>query len=238
MIMKKFLYIMPFIILAAASCKEDTLDVYHGDNYVHFTPGLNDAAEVKYNFALDGKTTRETEVKVPVEIRLWGYLPVGDFRCNFSIDKEKTTASDADYVQPVNSVFRQGYHVDTLWVTVRRKPELLATDYKIAINMDSAEAEHVVGPAKYSYVTIHITDDIPAEPIWWGTTPNLGKYSAIKYRVFNIYLGKVLTNLNEYTNITFKAETVAFKKWWKENWAEYGYYDRDGVTPLYETIPD
>ena len=90
--MKKLLYILPFAFLAAVSCKEDTLDVYHGDNYVHFTPGLDNAPYAEYNFALDGKTTAETEADVPVEIRIWGYLPETDFRCNVSVNAEATTA--------------------------------------------------------------------------------------------------------------------------------------------------
>ena len=66
----------------------------------------------------------------------------------------------------------------------------------------------------------------------------MGKYSPIKYRLFNIYLGKMLRNLNEYTNITFKQEALAFKAWLKDNWETYKYYDEDGTTPLYDTIPE
>lgn len=236
--MKKILYILPFFLLAAVSCKEDTLDVYHGDNYVHFTPSLNDIPEADYNFAMDGETTAETQVKVPVEIRLWGYLPEADFKCNLSIVKEKTNAKDTDYVRPEYAVFRQGYHVDTLWVTVNRRPQLLATDYRLVLQMDATSDEHVVGPGKYNTVTIHVTDEIKNAPIWWATTPALGEYSAMKYRVLNIYLGKVLRNLDEYTNITFKEKSLEFKQWWKDNWESYKYYAEDGVTPLYDTIPD
>jgi hypothetical protein len=236
--MKRILYIMPFILLAAVSCKEDTLDVYHGANYVHFTPGLKDTPEVSYNFALDGKTTREKTARIPVELRIWGYLPEADFDCMFSADTELSTAKSGDYSVPAKSAFRKGYHVDTLWIEVNRREKLLSTNYKVVVNLDGAEGGFETNPAKYRKVTLNITDELPAMPMWWGTTQNLGEYSAIKYRVFNIYLGKVLTDLNEYTNITFKEETVAFKAWWKENWAEYEYYDKDGVTPLYDTIPD
>ena len=236
--MKRILDILPFFLLAAVSCKEDTLDVYHGDNYVHFTPTLNDIPDAEYNFALDGETTAETHVKVPVEIRLWGYLPKADFKCNLSIVKEKTNAKDTDYVRPEYAVFRQGYHVDTLWVTVNRRAELLSTDYHVVIKMDGTSDEHIVGPGKYNTVTIHVTDEIKNAPIWWATTPALGEYSAMKYRVLNVYLGKVLRNLDEYTNITFKEKALEFKQWWKDNWESYKYYAEDGVTPLYDTIPD
>lgn len=236
--MKRILYILPFICLAAVSCKEDTLEVYHGADYVHFTPGINDVAEATYNFATDGVTTREESARIPVEIRLWGYLPTEDFICTYSVDDKKTTAKDSDYERPVSSVFRSGAPVDTLWVTVNRNEKLLATDYKLAVNLDSAGDKHIAQPSKYLSVTIHVQDKIYNEPIWWGTTQDLGSYSHIKFRLFNIYLGKMLRDLNEYTNITFKQEALAFKAWLKANWETYKYYAEDGTTPLYDTIPE
>lgn len=214
--------------------------VYEGEDYIHFTPGINDVAEATYNFATDGITTREESAKIPVEIRLWGYLPVEDFLCHYSVDPKNTTAKPADYDEPTTSVFRKGYHVDTLWVNVKRNEKLLETDYKLVVNLDSAEGDHVVAPAKYLSVTIHVQDKIYSEPIWWGTTQDLGIYSPIKYRLFNIYLGKMLIDLSEYTNITFKAEALAFKAWLKDNWDKgvYKYYAEDGKTPLYDTIPE
>lgn len=241
--MKKIYYELPVLLVlafSAASCKEDTLDVYNGDDYVHFTPGADDVAEVSYNFALDGVTTAETSVLVPVEITLWGYLPTEDFRCEVSVVPEGTTAETSDYEDPDYATFRAGYYVDTLWVRVNRRAELLATDYVLKLRMDSAGDAHVVGPSSYSTVTLNVSDKITSEPSWWGTTQDLGAYSAMKYRVLNIYLGKILRNLDEYTSITFKDEALAFKAWWKRQWDEgnYRYYDTDGKTPLYETIPD
>ena len=234
--MNRILYIIP-ILLLAVSCKEDTLKVYNGDNYIHFTPGINDKVEPEYNFALDGMTTRETEASIPVEVRLWGYLPLEDFKYNVGVD-DKTTAVESDYINPGHGVFRAGYHVDTLWVTVKRRQELLSTDYKVVINMKDAEDGFVVAPAKYTQVTVTVKDELPNEPVWWGTPQDMGDYSPVKYRLLNIYLGKVLADLDGYTNITFKAEALRFKNWWKENWASYTYYDADGTTPLYETIPE
>ena len=101
-----------------------------------------------------------------------------------------------------------------------------------------AEDGFVVAPAKYTQVTVTVKDELPNEPVWWGTTQDMGDYSPVKYRLLNIYLGKVLADLDGYTNITFKAEALRFKNWWKENWASYTYYDADGTTPLYETIPE
>lgn len=225
-------------LLACMSCKEDTLEVYHGDNYVHFTPGADGNIRAEYNFATSG-TTAETEVRVPIEIRLWGYLPESDFMFMTAVSESGTTASPDDYAVPEETVFRKGYHVDTLWVTVRRRQELLATDYTLTVTMTGAE-DHVVAPSEYTNATVIVRDRITAAPVWWNTTQALGDYSDMKFRVFNIYLGKYLTSLADYTSITFEEEVAKFKQWWTEQWAEgnYRYYAEDGSTPLYETIPD
>ncbi|MBE6250166.1 MAG: DUF4843 domain-containing protein [Bacteroidales bacterium] len=242
MIMKKIIYILPLILLAVVSCKEDTLDVYNGDNYVHFTPSLNGTPEVEYNFALDGMTTAETEVMVPVEIRLWGYTPEAEFKCFLSTVKDKTTAKDSDYHLPEFTLFREGKEraVDTLWVTVKRREKLLDTDYRISVKMDATSDAHIVGPAIYNTVTIHVYDKIQNTPSWWGAhTSDIGAYSAMKYRVLNIFLGKVLRNTDEFGGgMAFKAKMLEFKQWWKDNWDSYEYYAEDGTTRLYDTIPD
>ena len=241
--MKRMLYIMPFFLLAAVSCKEDTLDSYNGENYVHFTPALNSTPEVEYNFALDGFSTSETEVKVPVEIRLWGYTPeLSSFKCFVSVLKEGTTALDSDYTIPEYAEFRQGKDraVDTLWVTVKRRPKLLETDYCLSIKMDGTSDDHVVGPAIYNTVKVHVYDKIQTAPAWWGAhVSDIGEYSPMKYRMLNIFLGKVLRNTDEFGGgMAFKAKILEFKQWWKDNWQSYEYYAEDGTTPLYDTIPD
>lgn len=241
MIMKRILYILPFVLLASVSCKEDTLDVYNGDNYIHFTPSAADVPQTEFNFAYDGKTTRETECKVPVEIRLWGYLPTRDFKCKLSVVKDKTSAASSSFSLPSETTFRAGHHVDTLWLTVKRNEQLLKTNFTVTVKLEEAEDAHIIGPSKYNTVTVKVTDKILAEPVWWATKlSEIGKYTDMKYRVFNYYIGKVVMNIDNYTSITFKEEAVAFRKWWKAEWEKgnHIYYDSDGKTPLYETIPE
>lgn len=235
--MKKILYMLPFVLLAVA-CQEDTLDVYHGDNYVHFTPGINDKPAAEYNFAYDGITTAETEALVPVEIRIWGYLPETDFKCHVSIDTEKSTAEASDYELEESTLFRTGNHVDTLWIKVKRNAQLLKTDYKLVVNMTSAENAYVVGPAKYKSVEINVVDKIETKPLWWSTTQLLGDYSDLKFRLFNIYSGKFVTSIDNYSQIEFKQVAEDFKTWLKGEWEKGNrYYADDKTTPLYDTIP-
>ena len=235
---------MVYVMAVAAaifqvSCKEDTLEVYHGDNYVHFTPDADGSIRTEYNFATSG-TTAEMQTEIPVEISLWGYLPETDFKCMTAVSQDGTTAERDDFILPETTVFRKGHHVDTLWVTVARREELLATDYTLTVKLTGAEA-HTVAPAEYTEAVITVRDRLSdTPPAWWNTTRALGDYSDMKFRVFNIYLGKYLTSLGGYTSITFEEEVAEFRQWWEDQWNEgnYRYYAEDGSTPLYETIPE
>ena len=243
--MKKLLYILPVIVLAVVSCKEDALKYYSGENYIHFTPGVNDIPEVTYNFALDGETSAETEVSVPVEIRLWGrYHETADI--NIYVDTVRTIdwSSLAGNSRDTLSVSREYlvdlepaifYHqqpVCTLWVKVRRKPELLATNHTIQIKLKDPDNWFMVAPAKYSVVNLNVMDDIPSQPVWWETTQALGVYSAIKYRLFNIYMNKVMTDISAYTADGFKEVVVRFKEWLLANATLY-----PEASVVYDSIP-
>ncbi len=232
---RKIIY-MCLLAMALTSCREDRLKVYHGDNYVHFTPGQDDAVSAEYNFAY-GKTTREEYADIPVQIRLWGYLPESDFECGFVEADGSSVPSGCGF--PSKSVFRAGHDVDTLWVRVKRNDELLATAYTFEIKFEGADG-HVVAPAKYSNVAVRVRDSLPeTAPSWWNTTQALGAYSPMKYRVLNIYLGRVLTSLDGYTAMGFAEEAASFKAWWKDRWNEglYRYCDTVSGLPLYDTIP-
>lgn len=233
--------IIPVLLLAAAlsGCKEDALKTYSGDNYIHFKPDANDSVTAEYNFAA-GVTTRETEYDVTVDLRLWGFLPESDFSFTTEIAADGTTADPSDYGLTPVQTFPKGQPEGKFRLKVRRRAELLATDYTVVVKLVSADG-HVVAPAAYSTVTIKVRDDLSSlKPKWWSTTPALGEYSEMKYRVFNIYLGRFLDSIDGYTSITFKEEALKFKQWWKEKCleGEYVYYADDGVTLLYETIPD
>lgn len=232
---RKFIYIC-LATVALSSCSEDTLEVYNGDNFVHFTPGLDDSVMAEYNFAY-GETTREMYADIPVELRLWGYLSETDFQCSFSVAEGSSAPAGCEI--PSTVVFSAGKESGTMTIRVKRNAELLATDYAFDVKFTNAE-NHVVGPAKYSTVRIKVKDALPEiAPVWWNTTQALGTYSPMKYRVLNIYLGQVLESLDGYTAMGFADEVAAFKTWWKERWDEGQYRYTDKVTgqPLYETIP-
>ena len=237
---KRISILLAFGALALAGCKEDTLKTYSGENYVHFKPDANDVVAAEYNFAT-GETTRETEYSIPVDVRLWGFLPETDFTFTTEIVTDGTTALPADYELQPQQTFRAGEAEGKFHLTVRRRPELLATNYRVVVRMVSADGGHVVAPLAYTTVSITVKDDLSSlKPQWWATTQALGSYSDIKFRVLNIYLGHFLKNLNGYTDITFKEEALKFKAWWKQQWGEgnYKYCDTDGITPLYDTIPN
>ena len=72
--MKRILTYTTFcLLLVFASCSEEQLEVYHGDNYVYFTY-MNDKSpqKITFNFATDAPLLREGTVKV--KMTLLGYL--------------------------------------------------------------------------------------------------------------------------------------------------------------------
>ena len=61
--MKRILTYTTFcLLLVFASCSEEQLEVYHGDNYVYFTY-MNDKSpqKITFNFATDAPLLRESE---------------------------------------------------------------------------------------------------------------------------------------------------------------------------------
>ena len=237
--MKTKAFLSIFIIVLLVSCREAQLGTYSGANYVHFFPDGNDAVTAGYNFARTG-TTREETVEIPLKVRLWGFLPEQDFEMVAEIVEQGTTASPSDYEQPAVQYFKKGEAESVFFLKVNRRPQLLSTDYVIKVKLVSAK-DHVVAPSVYTTATVTVKDDLTGyKPIWWNTTTDLGPYSEIKLRLFNYYLGVFLESLDNYTAITFKQEALKFKAWLKEKFDDgtFVYYDSDGTTPLYQTIPD
>ena len=96
--MKRILTYTTFcLLLVFASCSEEQLEVYHGDNYVYFTY-MNDKSpqKITFNFATDAPLLREGTVKV--KMTLLGYLLEENATCDISAVGEKSTArSGIDY---------------------------------------------------------------------------------------------------------------------------------------------
>ena len=165
--MKRILTYTTFcLLLVFASCSEEQLEVYHGDNYVYFTY-MNDKSpqKITFNFATDAPLLREGTVKV--KMTLLGYLLEENATCDISAVGEKSTArSGIDYAPLTSGIFHSGLAEDTYEVTVYRNEALLNTEYTLTLSLDAVE-NCLVGPAEYQYVTIQVTDRISC-PVWWS----------------------------------------------------------------------
>lgn len=239
--MKRYILLLTGTIGLLTACREEQLNVYDGDNYAHFTYMDDKSPQtVTFNFATDAPLAREG--KVAVRLTLWGYLPQTDASYRVSVVEEKTTARlHTDYEPLATGIFHAGQAEDVYEVSVKRNEELLHTDYTLTLSLD--EMEHcLIGPAGYRQATIRVTDQL-TQPVWWNQSAasRLGVYSAMKYRVFILFMkGEILESLDRYTGIEFAQLISDFKSWWQQEWAKgnYRYYDTDGKTPLYETILD
>ena len=235
----RYIYLLAVTVLLAASCREEKLKTYSGDNYIHFSY-MKDRSPQKIEFNFATEAPLATSAEVNAEMSLWGYLLDKDVKIGVSTIDELTTGSkDKDYFLPTNSVFKKGLAKDFYKFEVRREKELLETDYTVALHLDSAEG-CICEPKEFSIVIVHITDRV-SEPVWWkqSIASRLGPYYDIKYRLFIIFMnGKILKNLDEYSGIQFANIVSAFKERWKEEWGKgnWKYYCEDGETPMYETI--
>ena len=160
--MKRILtYTIFCLLLVLASCSEEQLDVYHGDNYVYFTYMSDKSPQkITFNFATDAPLLREGTVKV--KMTLLGYLLEENATCDISAVGEKSTArSGIDYAPLTSGIFHSGLAEDTYEVTVYRNEALLNTEYTLTLSLDAVE-NCLVGPAEYQ--TRHDSSDRPDFP--------------------------------------------------------------------------
>ena len=226
--MKKYIcLILSAMAFLAVSCEESKLETWHGNNYLHFIPGPDGSVKARYNFATEG-TTAQTSDSVPLPIEIWGFMEEKDFSLSVTIDGE-----------PVTATFRAGLPVDTLWVPVNRDAGLLSTSYTVKVEITGAGSDYEISPASYCKAEVQVEDSLEGlQPAWWATTQALGQYSPLKFRLFNIYSKGFVKSIDNYTAIAFKDFALEFREWLRVMW-ESGrkYYDTDGTTPLYESIP-
>ncbi|MBO6169153.1 MAG: DUF4843 domain-containing protein [Bacteroidales bacterium] len=226
--MKKYIYLLLVALsFLAVSCEESKLETWHGKNFLHFVPGPDGSVKTRYNFATEG-TTDQISDSVPLPIEIWGFMAENDFSLSVTINGK-----------PVTATFRAGHPVDTLWVPVTRNAELLSTSYAVEVEITGAGSDYEVSPASCCKAEILVEDTLEGlQPAWWATTQALGPYSPLKFRLFNIYSRGFVKSIDNYTAIVFKDFALEFREWLRGLWdAGQKYYDTDGTTPLYESIP-
>ena len=226
---QKLLHLL-YIALLLASCSEERLKTYDGQNFMHFSYMADKSAQrVTFNFATQAPLADEADV--PVSLSLWGFPFGADAAYRVSADDGRS----------LQGAFRAGRATDTLYLHVSRDTELLATHYTLHLTLEQADG-CVVGPSDYASATVTIVDSLD-EPRWWSQSmaARLGAYSPLKHRLLIIFMGgEVLTSIDRYTGIEFQQLITDFKQWWRRQWDEgrYRYYATDNQTPLYETIED
>ncbi len=224
--MKKYILLI-FAVLSLSACKESRLETWHGSDYLHFVAGVDGNVRASYNFATQG-TTAQTSASVPLPMEIWGFMADGDIALTVKIDGT-----------PSSGTFRAGLPLDTLWVPVTRDAGLLTTSYTVEVELTEASSGYKLSPASRCRAEILVEDSLDGlQPAWWATTQALGAYSPLKFRLFNIYSGGFVKSIDSYTAIAFKDYALGFREWLRGLWEDgQKYYDTDGTTPLYESIP-
>lgn len=234
--MKRFTIISASIavILSLASCKEDTLDVFGSERYIHFTE--DQTKEFRYSFATAAPGTSEYTIKLPMEFI--GRSLESDLNFSVSVVSNgdlASTAATTDYTIG-QTVFHKDSFKDSLNVTLRNS-DALSTEKRLTLRLTENE-NFKLGPEKNCVAVIYFSN-VLSKPSWWAGTIEktfLGEYSDIKYQHFIVATG--VTDLEGMETLKIKALVTSFI-YYLRDLAEKGTpaYESDGKTELLATIP-
>lgn len=181
--MIKSIILLLMICFCLTSCKIDEIEPYNSKRSLFF-PKLHpkdskitiDSLYVSFSHH-NGKD----ELKIPFTVSLVGQLLDKDMEYVVSVDKEKTTAQEIDYILPEKCIFRKGQVSDTLWVTVKKAN---LKDKEVLLVMKVTENETFT-PGYYNRQIAKLAfNNIISQPTWWNeqiTDVFFGVYSYKKF---------------------------------------------------------
>lgn len=199
--MKRKLYIYIAIVAVLnlfEGCKEDTLPLFEGDNYIQFSRPLNDSLTCTF---LDVPDTSHR--MFPISVDLIGIPSTQDRNLEIQVIPEVTTAQAKHYEVPKQLILGANKVRDTIWLKVNNTPDLKDSPVKIVYQIKETDA-FKVGERNYSMGVLYFTNKI-SQPIWWrGTVQSsfLGTYSDKKYALFIKLTNRVDIDPNNLTELT------------------------------------
>lgn len=232
--MKKYIFLLLFgSITAFSSCNEESVPVYGGQHYIHFTQ-LSEKA-YRFSFATQPGVSEYT-LKIPMT--LIGSALSEDLAYSVEVVTEgdnATTATSASYKLPDSPVFRKEAFEDVLSLKLIDNPDL-ETEKRIVLSV-AENSNFKPGPAKYCTATIYVTNKL-AQPDWWDSDFDkvfLGPYSDIKYQHFIIATG--VSDLNDKTTAEITAYVSDFV-YYLRKLDDQGktVYESDGKTKVLDSI--
>jgi hypothetical protein len=191
----RYLAIILATLLCTQACKKDNIDVYAGETYVQFSRGYADSSLFSF-LALPNSNEGTT----PLAVELVGFPENRDRHFNVTVVKELSTAPEANYVLPKSFTLRANRTKDTVWMTLKKTPEIAIKPVKLVLKLEPT-TDFKVGQSDHAALILYISN-IVARPDWWDGSVEgsfLGEYSDKKYKLFIDVTGRSeLDNTNEY----------------------------------------
>jgi len=218
--MKKLAYLFIAIIISAAGCKEDTLDLYQSQNSIYF-PGERvsnvyrpiDSSFFSYGYI--SELIQDTLLIVPVATT--GAKAATDRSYHLEILPSSTLVEGEDFeIENTTFQIKAQQLRDTVRIRLRRSKSLqtekrildlaLQANENFAVQMES----QIIGTGEQQQVRYFnrfsvIADDIVGPPWFWDLSRNKFASSTITYlgdysqKKFQLLIGVLNLNINEIT---------------------------------------
>lgn len=168
------------ILVLAASCKKQKMDVYTAGRYIQFTQPLTDTVNFSFLFY-----PGQPEIRVPMPLRLVGLMPEGNLSYQIKVDEKASTASTSHYSLPASFEFRKGLSIDSAYLTIRNAADLQQKTVLLVLEISTGN-DVAAGQTTHIRKAFKINDMI-SRPGWWDArveTHSLGVYTDKKFRTF------------------------------------------------------
>lgn len=224
--------LLPFLAaVCLASCAEDKIDVYSGDQYIYFTdlqgnPEEN-AVRVSFNnYPLDDELT------IKLGLALVGDPMDMDRPYKLSVVEDKSTALAENYELPQTPKFKANAVKDELALKLI-KTDRLTEDVSVLLKIESND--YFSGSIQHFDTIRVVFNNIEDKPLWWDDDVKnvyLGAYSRAKYRALVQYGGEEAAKFGELDSSQKRRCALRLK----DAIAQYGLKEDNGkamTVPIY-----
>lgn len=221
--MKKYITLLLLVVISICySCTKDGIDTYGNINYVSFVKNQNDTTKFSFFFYI------KDEVEYPIQVKLIGNFLTEDTDFYIKVDDAKTTLDKELYTIPDKFTFRANQLLDTIYIKLKNRPDLLTNKYILKLNIeDGVNILSSNGP--YGTTVLYVSD-MAERPEWWTLMDPpgndgpwdltsieyayLGVFTKEKYEAFMKATGE--SDLSGWSHSELRSISLKFSHWLKE----------------------
>ena len=245
--MKRPIYLLLLFLVAAFSCKKDTLLTYNVPDNIYFSDSLGEQVldSVNISFAYSDASVQDTQLWVTLAVT--GLAKSYDRTYGLVVDPASTAIAGTHFILPDTFVFHAGHIKDTLPIRLLRAKDLQDTTRLLILDLKATKDLATGIPFLYdvfndtvSAVSFKVTmsDELGAGPYWNSIFATyFGTFSVLKVQLMHQVVGMPLNFWVNLNNLNLGAQAVYFavtmSRYLKDQ-AAVGdtVYEADGVTPM------